>query len=219
MALHGEENYGIGYGLNAAKHSYELNEDDIQAFQIFRNALSTYLKFLNFGCIPFRKPPEFLETVDMRCLFATHLFLDITERQDSHFLLFDWLLAYTNGLESLYLLQSDRKKAENLAARIAVVLGQSEKDENYLRDIVTQFYKIRNDIVHGSLLDKAQDDFLQENIWSYQNILRKSILAFLDLNQKISSKEEVIRRLREAISDTKLREAIRKSLSLLKLAK
>lgn len=219
MALHGEENYGVGYGLEMGKHLYEFNESDIQPFQDFRAALAPYLRFLNFCCIPYRKPPESLQTVDMRCLFATHLFLDASGQRDNYFLLFDWVLAYTNGLESLYLIQSDQRKADNLAARVAVVLGQDEKDEDRLRGIVTQFYKIRNAIVHGSLLDDAQDEFLQQNIWSYQDILRKSILAFLDLNQKNSSKEAVVRQLKQAVSSQSLRRTIRESLALLKLAK
>ncbi len=83
----------------------------------------------------------------MRCLFATHLFLDTSRQRDNHFLLFDWLLAYTNGLESLYLLESDKNKSDNLGARVAVVLGQNEEDENRLHNIVKQFYKvIRSDL-------------------------------------------------------------------------
>lgn len=219
MALHGEDNYGMGYGLKMGEHLYELNEVDIQPFQTFRAALAPYLDFLRFDCIPYRIPPTFLQTVDMRCLFATHLLLDTSGQRDNHFLLFDWLLAYTNGLESLYLLQSDRGKAENLAARVTVVLGQDEEDENRLRAIVTQFYSARNAIVHGSLLDDAQDNFVRQNIWNYQDILRKSILAFLDLNRKSSSKEAVIRQLREAVLNPSVRRTIRQSLDLLKLAK
>jgi hypothetical protein len=219
MALHGEENYGVGYGLGMGERPYELSAADIQPFQDFKAALAPYLRFLNFGCIPYRKPPKPLQTVDMRCLFATHLFLDTSGQRDNYFLLFDWVLAYTNGLESLYLLQSDRRKADNLAARVAVVLGQDEEDKNRLRDIVTRFYKVRNAIVHGSLLDDAQDEFVQQNIWSYQDILRKSILAFLDLNRTNSSKKMVVRHLCEALSNPSLRRTIRESLGLLKLAK
>jgi hypothetical protein len=219
MALHGEENYGVGYGLGMGGHLYEFSAADIQPFQVFKVALAPYLRFLSFGCIPYRKPPKFLQTVDMRCLFATHLFLDRSEQRDNYFLLFDWVLAYTNGLESLYLLESDRRKADNLAARVAVVLGQDEEDEDRLRGIVTRFYKVRNAIVHGSLLDDAQDEFVQQNIWSYRDILRKSILAFLDLNRRGSSKKVVIRQLQEAVSNPSLRRTLRESLGLLKLAK
>lgn len=219
MALHGEENYGVGYGLEMGGHLYEFSAADVQPFLVFKAALEPYLQFLNFGCIPYRKPPQLLQTIDMRCLFATHLFLDTSGQRDNYFLLFDWLLAYTNGLESLYLLKSDKDKSERLAARVAVVLGQDDMDENRLCDIVTQFYKVRNAIVHGSLLDDAQDNFVQQNIWSYQDILRKSILAFLDLNRKSPSKKAVIRQLREAVSNPNLRRTIRESLGLLRLAK
>ncbi len=218
MALHGEENYGVGYGLKMGEHLYEFNEADIQAFQVFKVALGPYLRFLNFGCIPYRKPPQFLQTIDMRCLFATHLFLDTSGQRDNYFLLFDWLLAYTNGLESLYLLKSDKDKSEKLAARVAVVLGQDDEDKNRLREIIKTFYKVRNAIVHGSLLDDTQDNFVQQNIWSYQDVLRKSILAFLDLNQKNASKKAVIGQLQQAISSPSICKTIRESLSLIKLA-
>jgi hypothetical protein len=219
MTLHGEENYGVGYGLKMGEHIYEFNKADIQPFQAFKAAFAPYLGFLDFSCIPYKKPPNILQTVDMRCLFATHLFLDTSRQRDNHFLLFDWLLAYTNGLESLYLLKSDENKSDNLGARVAVVLGQNEEDENRLHNIVKQFYKVRNAIVHGSLLDDAQDNFVRQNIWSYQDILRKSILAFLDLNRKSPSKKAVIRQLREAVSNPNLRRTFRESLGLLRLAK
>ena len=219
VALHGEDNYGIGYGQGMGEHLYEFNKADIQRFQIFKGALVPHLDFLRSGYIPYLKPPQLLQTVDMRCLFATHLFLDTSGQRDNYFLLFDWLLAYTNGLESLYLLKSDENKSDNLGARVAVVLGQDEEDGNQLRKIVKQFYKIRNSIVHGSLFDDAQDDFARENIWSYQDILRKSILTFLDLNQRSSSKKVIIRQLQEAMSNPSLRRTIRESLVLLNLAK
>jgi hypothetical protein len=139
--------------------------------------------------------------------------------EDNYFLLFDWVLAYTNGLESLYLLKSDQKKSEILANRVAIVLGKDDKDENHLRDIVKQFYKVGNAIVHGSLLDEAQDSLMRKNIWSYQDILRKSILAFLDLNQKSPTKKAAVSQIRKAATDPILRRTIRESLVLLNLAK
>jgi hypothetical protein len=92
-------------------------------------------------------------------------------------------------------------------------------NQNHLRDIVKQFYKVRNAIVHGSLLDEAQDSFMRKNIWSYQDILRKSILAFLDLNQKSPTKKAAVSQIRKAATDPILRRTIRESLVLLNLVK
>jgi len=62
MALHGEDNYGFGYGLEMGEKPYELNNADVAQFQNFKTTISPHLEFLNFSCIPYRKPPKALQT-------------------------------------------------------------------------------------------------------------------------------------------------------------
>jgi hypothetical protein len=86
-------------------------------------------------------------------------------------IIFDKLVDYTIALESLCLLKTDRQKGTPLSERVATLLGRDAKEETELYSIVKTLYDSRNDIVHGSFIDDAGDDFLCENIYKYEDIL------------------------------------------------
>jgi hypothetical protein len=134
------------------------------------------------------------------------------------FVIFDKLLDYTIAFESLYLLQSDKKKGAPLSKRVATLLGKDAADEQNLADMVGRFYRLRNDLVHASFIDSAGDEFLSENIHKYEDILRRSILAFLDLNKRAPTKEEIIRILDDAATKPSLRTDVHQKSKLLNMA-
>lgn len=216
MRFHGE-NYGLGYGLKG--NPYFFKKEDIEAFKLFRKEMEKYLEYINFLDIPYRKKPRILNDIDMRCFFAIHILLKGSVENNNPFIIFDKLIDYTIGLESLYLLKNDRRKAKKLSSRIAALLSKDESEEDQLCNHIKHFYEIRNDIVHGSLVDKEGDDFLGVNIYNYEDILRKSVLAFLDLNLKYPTKEGVINILDQTISSPDFRQQIQESLNIFKLAR
>jgi hypothetical protein len=72
-------------------------------------------------------------------------------------------------------------------------------------------------MVHGSLIDDQGDEFLRANIYIYEDILRRSIVAFLDLNRRSPVKKEVIGLLDKASTQPALKKELQESLKLLKL--
>jgi hypothetical protein len=231
MPFHGE-NYGWGYGLKG--DPYLFKEKDIEPFNIFRKEMDEYLKHINFLDIPYRKKPKILSDIDTRCFLAIHLLLKGCVENNNPFSIIDRLVDYTTGLESLYL-HGEENKRKNLSLRIAALLSKDEDDEKKLRNVIKTFYDIRSAVVHGSLLDKKKDDFLCEHIYEYGDYLRKSILAFLDLNLKNPTKKVVLKMIDETIFEclrfsfcnyflhkhsrrAELRRDIQESLKLLKLA-
>jgi len=236
------ENYGMGYGLTG--NPYILNNDDIEAFNLFRIQIEKYLSFTQLHNIPYLKKPKILNNIDNRCLLALHLYLKRSVENNNNFMIFDKLIDYTIALESLYLGRWDEGKRGNLFQRIAALLcktlylerrnegkrgnlskriaallckDESEKDK-ISRDI-KKFYDIRSDLVHASLIDPKGNDFLYKNIYNYENILRKSILAFLDLNLSYKTKADVLSQLDQAASNPDLIKTIHESLEILKLAR
>ncbi len=230
MQFHGE-NYGLGYGLKG--DFFFFKKEDIEPFNIFRKEMSGYLKYINFLDMPYLKKPKILKDIDTRCFLAIHLLLKGSLENNNPFSIIDRLIDYTTGLESLYL-HGEENKRNNLSSRIATLLSKDECDEKQLRKFIKKFYDIRSDIIHGSLIDEKGDEFLSEHIYEYGDYLRKSILAFLDLNFKNPSKKAVLKMIDETIpkqrwlifynyfSNTLARTAKRKdiqnSLKILKLA-
>ena len=211
------ENYAMGYGL--AGNPYILNNDDIEAFDLFRIQIEKYLSFMQLHDIPYLKRPKILNNIDIRCLLALHLYLKRSVENNNNFIIFDKLIDYTIALESLYLGRGDEGKRGNLSQRIAALLYKDESEKNKVSRDIKKFYDIRSDLVHASLIDPKGISFLCKNIYIYENILRKSILAFLDLNRSYNTKETLLNHLDQAISNPDLRENIHESLELLKLAR
>jgi hypothetical protein len=153
----------------------------------------------------------------MRCLFALHIYLKGTVENNDPYILFDKVIDYTMGLESLYLLKEEWHRERKLSRRIAYLLGKDENEEDRLSKLVTKFHEIRNDIVHASLVSWEDAQFLSENIYVYEDILRRSILAFLDLNLKIPTKEEALIKIDTSKSEPEVRKEIHESLQLLEM--
>jgi hypothetical protein len=129
------------------------------------------------------------------------------------FSIIDRLIDYTIGLESLYLHEKEPKR-KNLSRRLAALLGDVGEENEY-GEVVSQFYGIRSDIVHGTPLDDKKADYLCDNIYKYGDYLRKSILAFLDLNMKHQTKKVVLRMMDEHTRTVELRKVLQGSLRLL----
>jgi len=214
MRFHGE-NYGLGYGLKG--DSYFFKKEDIEPFNIFRKKMEEYLKYINFPDMPYRKKHKIMSDIDTRCFLAIHLLLKGSVENNNPFSIIDKLIDYTIGLESLYLLRGEDKR-QNLSLRIKALLSKDKSQEKQICRDIKKFYDIRSDIVHGSLMDEKGDAFFCTNIYNYGDYLRKSILAFLDLNLKNPCKEVVLKSLDEAILNSALRKKIQKSLKMLKLA-
>jgi len=214
---HEEEFHGDSHGYGAEANPYSFNQTNIEAFNIFSKESKGYLKYIDFPGGPYFKKPEIFKDIDNRCSLAIHIFLKGCAERWSPFVKIDRLLDYTIALESLYLLRDDEKK-EKLSSRIAILLSKDKSEERQIRQDIKRFYNIRSDIVHGSLVDREDVKFLDANIYNYEDILRKSILAFLDLNSKSQSKKVVLKTLDEATSNTKLKQQIQESLKILKLA-
>lgn len=221
--LHGE-NYGLGYGLKG--NPYILNNDDIEAFDFFRTIIEKYISFTRLydipylkSPIPYLKSPKMLNNIDFRSSLALHLYLKRSVENNNNFIIFDKLIDYTIALESLYLERRDEEKRGNLSRRIAILLCKDESEKDKISRDIKEFYDIRSDLVHASLIDSKGDKFLRQNIYNYENILRKSILAFLDLNLLYKTKREVLDYLDQAASNPDLMKKIHDSLEILKLAR
>jgi hypothetical protein len=214
MRLHGE-NYGWGYGLK--ENPYVLNKSDVENFFAFFKELDSYQIKETFGIIPYRKPPDLLKTIDLRHRFAIHALLKGSMEHSNPFVIFDKLLDFTIAFESLYLLKNDKQKRTPLSKRVATLLGKDAADGQNLADMVGQFYRLRNDLVHASFIDSDGDKFLSENIHKYEEILRRSILAFLDLNRRAPTKEKIIRILDDAATQPALKKDIQQKSKLLNM--
>ena len=216
MQLHGE-NYGRGFGLDG--NPYVFNQSDVNNFSLFFKELDAYPIKENYSVVPYHKPPEILTHIDFRHYFAIHALLKGSSEHSNPFIIFDKLIDYTIALESLYLLKDDRNKGTPLSERAATLLGRDATEELELTKIVKTFYNLRNDIVHASFIDNVGSDFLSDNIYKYEDILRWSILAFLDLNKRTATKKEIVKILDIAKKDHVLRKDIHGQLKLLKLTR
>ena len=215
---HEKELHGESYGRGWDENLYCLKKEDIKIFETFRKEIKKYLEYIDFFGGPYFKKPEAFKDIDNRCSLAMHILLKGGWERWSPFINIDRLIDCTIALESLYLLRNDDKR-DRLSARIAVILGKDKNEEEQIRSDIKKFYDIRSDIVHGSSIDGKDIKFLDTNIYSYEDILRRSILAFLDLNLRNTSKEVVLRTLDETIANSDRRQEIQESLKLLKLAK
>jgi hypothetical protein len=214
MRLHGE-NYGDGF-ING--NPYVLNKDEADNFHKFFVALESYPIKSSLGVRPYRKPPDILQHIDFRHHFAIHAILKQASEHNNPNLIFDKLVDYTIALESLFLLKSDRDKGTPLSIRAATLLGHDSATEQQITELVKRYYNLRNDIIHASFIDDDGDDFLNANIQKYEDILRRSILAFLDLNKRAATKKAVIKILNDAAGNAQLKATIRGGLGLLGLA-
>lgn len=211
--LHGEI-FGLGFGFT--QNFYILNKSEINTFENFKTMMEErYLKPLNFLVdSPFIKPPKMLKKyIDTRCFLPIFLFSKISTNLNPHLAIIEKLLDYTIGFEALYLKMKEKGKQRKLANRVSFLLSKNEKEKSKIKSLIERFYKIRNDIVHASLVSSEDYEYLFKNIYEYSELLRKSILTFLDLNFKYSSKEEIVKLLD---SEDK---SIKTNLTLLQLAK
>jgi hypothetical protein len=216
--LHGEI-FGLGFGFT--QNFYILSRSEIDTFEKFFKTMieEKYLKPLNFLIdSPFLKPPNILKDIDTRCFLPIHLFLKYSLNLNPHSAIIEKLLDYTIGFESLYLKGDEHKKGKNLAKRVAFLLSENEEEKDAIFSLVKKFYEIRNYIVHASLLSSEDYDYLFKNIYEYSELLRRSILAFLDLNFRYSSKEEIVKLL-DVDSLNINDKSIKNDLTLLQLAK
>jgi len=210
--LHGEI-FGLGFGFT--QNFYIFNKSELSRFEKFKTMMEErYLKPLNFLVdSPFLKPPKILKDIDTRCFLPIHLFLKVSLNPDPHLAIIEKLLDYTIGFESLYLKKKEYGKGENLARRISFLLSENKEEKDTIFSLIKKFYEIRNDIVHASLVSSKDNNYLIKNIYNYSELLRKSILAFLDLNFRYSSKEEILKLLNNEDKN------IKAALTLLQLAK
>lgn len=210
------ENYGSGYALKG--NIYFFKENEVDVLNKFRKEIEKHFKYINFHITPYNRNPKILSDIDTRCNFAIHLFLKESVENNNPYIIYDRLIAYTIGLESLYLQRRDEEIREHLSLRIAVLLGKNKSEEEQICHLIKQFYDIRSDIVHASLIKEKDQKYLSDNIYFYEDIFRKSILAFLELNINNPTKEKVLALLDEMISNADLKKEIKGSLNLLKLA-
>jgi hypothetical protein len=118
----------------------------------------------------------------------------------------------------LYLLKNDKNKGTPLSERAATLLGRDAAKERKITNLVKRFYNLRNDIIHASFIDDVGSQFLGDNIYKYEDILRKSILAFLDLNKRAPTKKQIIKILNDARTNPMLSKDIHDHSQLLKMA-
>ncbi|MGD0280307.1 MAG: hypothetical protein ABSC11_13525 [Smithella sp.] len=218
MKFHGES-YGLGSWIGGKDELYIFNESDVKIFNIFKEEIEPYLKYINFiGAMPYCKKYEMFNDIDTRCFLAIHILLKESIEHHNPYPVIDALINYSLALESLFILQSGNIK-RNLSARIATILGNNDTEEKQISNFVKKFYQIRSDIVHGSLIDRNDYNFLCTNIYNYRDYLRRSILAFLDLNMQKNSKKEVLKMIDESLSPRQFinKNEIRDSLKILKL--
>jgi hypothetical protein len=213
--------HGDSYGLQIDNKSnlYILGKEDIEPFNTFRKEINKYLNFINLYTNPFTKQPEMLNRIDMRCLLAIHLLLKNSVENHNPYAIIDCLIDYTIALESLFLSENERSKKEKLSSRIATLLSKDKKEEELIHEEIKKLYTIRGDIVHGSQMTDEGEKFLKDNIFKYGDYLRKSILAFLDLNKRNRSKKEIIKIIDNTIKCNDEQIKLQDSLNLLKLAR
>ena len=211
--LHGEI-FGLGSGFT--QNFYIFNKSELSTFEKFKTMMEEkYPKPLNFLIdSPFIKPPEMLKKyIDTRCFLPIFLFSKISTNLNPHLAIIEKLLDYTIGFEFLYLKKKESNKKENLAKRTSFLLSENKEEKDTIFSLIQKFYEIRNDIVHASLVSSGDYEYLFKNIYEYSELLRRSILAFLDLNFRYSSKEEILKLLSNEDKN------IKAALTLLQLAK
>lgn len=206
MPFHGASD-GIG-----KDDPYVMNAGDVEAFEAFRKEMKDYLTNLDLFEMPYRKKHPMFDDIDMRCNFALHVLLKGSIENRNPYILIERLIDCTIALESLYLTKNIRRKGEKLDSRANNLLNGCDCDLQY-------FYNMRNDIVHASFIDGTQYDYLKANISRYENVLRKSILAFYDLNKNIPTKGEVLQVLDQAQSNSQTKREIQGILKILNLAR
>ena len=153
--------------------------------------MRTDLKYIEFSDVPYREY-EALKGIDLRCMFAIHMLLKESVENNNPFVIFDKVIDYTMGLESLYLLREEDGKAQKLCSRASTLLSKDNSERARLCKIIRRFYGIRSGVVHGSLVRNNDMAFVSENIYNYEEILRQSIVAFFGLNRKQATKKAVL---------------------------
>lgn len=216
MQCHGDS-FGLGSRLLKEDEPYILQKDDVEEFNVFMEKVKTYLRYIEFPEMPYLKKHRIMKDIDTRCFLPLHILLKGSVEHHNPFPEIDTLIDYTLALESLYLFRHE-DIGRSLSSRLAVLLGKDESEEQQFRRDIKKFYDIRSAIVHGSLMSSKQYEFLRTNIYNYGEYLRKSILAFLDLNATSPSKKAVIEKLDQAMGRPGLKAEIKESLNLLRMS-
>ncbi len=100
----------------------------------------------------------------------------------------------TIGLEALYL-ANDTELSYKLAMRAAYLLGNTSEEINDIYSLITSAYKVRSKLVHGMNIKdeiklKSGDSIsITDLMQNTRNILRESILKFLDLSKRFTHEQ------------------------------
>ena len=136
-------------------YDYELKEEESQSFQQLFNLLN--------------KEKKLDDNID----------LGLDRFQSTYFpkpardVLLDIMIAF----EALFLTDyRGSNKGQTLAIACSMLLGKTRVERKTIQETLSKFYKIRNDIVHGSNYNR---DEIKENFYTLRNYLRRSIITLL----------------------------------------
>ena len=123
----------------------------------------------------------------------------------------DRLIDYVIALEALYGNEIDELRYR-LSLRAAILLGTGMEDTGFIRELISESYKLRSKIVHGKpvkpirVIDKEVT--LNELVSQLSEYVRKSILAFMSLSAHMGSQERIIEAIEESIINDMTRSEI-----------
>jgi len=136
-------------------YSYELEEEESQSFIQLFNLLN--------------KEKKLDDNIDIGLDRFHSTYLPKPARD----VLLDIMIAF----EALFLKDYwAGNKGQTLAIACSMLLGKTRSERKTIQKTLSKFYKIRNDIIHGS---SYNSDEIKENFYTLKNYLRRSIITLL----------------------------------------
>jgi hypothetical protein len=151
----------------------------------------------------------------MSTMSANNKFIDIAVRRFNSALegrtAEDKLIDCMIALEALYGSEIDELRYR-LSLRASILLGSGIADTSFIREIISESYKLRSKIVHGKSVKPIRiierEITLNELVSQLSEYVRKSILAFMSLSAHMGSQEKIIEAIEESIIDGETRNEI-----------
>jgi hypothetical protein len=155
-----------------------------------------YRKFKKFQIKNRSNPREYLN-------IAVRRFNLGIEESDIEDRIIDFMISF----ETMFL-ADDKELSYKLSNRVAILIGKTADDREELREIIKLAYGWRSKIVHGSEKQplKIQGHTISENdlALKVEDILRKSILGFVSLDNKNHNRQDIIACLDKSLLSTKI---------------
>lgn len=183
-----------GYGKSDYKRplgpKYALTSSEVKGFKhVFR-------KYTKFQQRNRKSPTEYLNIAIRRF----NLGVSETEVEDK---VIDFMISF----EAMFL-ENQGELTFKLSNRIAILLGKTKDERKIIREIMKESYGWRGAIVHGKKKRelKIMKNSISEKdlVIKIEDLLRRSILGFIGLNEKNKSHETIVENLDFGLLDMKM---------------